>query len=88
MKAKADEIFNIEADGWMTGGATRGRGRKIITKIEREVNDKGEREERDYNFTPGWIDWQWQTESEREEGQGGAGDGDGGTSDVKQTEKA
>lgn len=34
------EIFYIEADRWMTGGPTRGQGRKIITKIEREVNDR------------------------------------------------
>lgn len=34
------EIFYIEADRWMTGGATRGQGREIITKIEREVNDR------------------------------------------------
>lgn len=37
------EIFYIEADRWMTGGATRGQGREIITKIEREVNDRRER---------------------------------------------
>ena len=37
------EIFYIEPDRWMTGGATRGQGREIITKIEKEVNDRRER---------------------------------------------
>lgn len=39
------EIFYIEADRWMTGGAMRGQGGEIITKIEREVNDRRERGE-------------------------------------------
>lgn len=29
------EIFYIEADRWMTVGATRGQGGEIITKIRR-----------------------------------------------------
>lgn len=37
------EIFYIQADRWMTGGATRGQGEEIITKIERKVNDRRER---------------------------------------------
>ena len=37
------EIFYIEADRWMTGVVTRGQGGEIITKIEREVNDRRER---------------------------------------------
>lgn len=36
------EIFYIEADRWMTGDETRGQGGEIITKIEREVNDRRE----------------------------------------------
>lgn len=69
---KQMEIFYIEADRWMTGGATRGQGGEIITKIEREVNDRRERGKGDYIFTPRWIDWQWQTQ--REGGRRGAGD--------------
>lgn len=37
------EIFYIEADRWMTEGATRGQGGEIITKIEKEVNDRREK---------------------------------------------
>lgn len=37
------EIFYIEADRGMTGGATRGQGEEIIIKIERKVNDRRER---------------------------------------------
>lgn len=38
------EVFYIEADRWMTGGASRGQGGEIITKIERQVNDRRGRE--------------------------------------------
>lgn len=57
------EIFYIEADRWMTGGATRGQSGEIITKIEREVNDR--REKGKGITTLRWIDWQWPTERER-----------------------
>lgn len=50
------EIFYIEADRWLTGGATRGQDGEIITKIEKDVNDRNEKE-RDYNFTLWWLDW-------------------------------
>lgn len=36
------EIFYIEPDRWMTGGATSEQGGEIITKIEKEVNDRRE----------------------------------------------
>lgn len=44
-KKKQAEIFYIEADRRMTGGATRGRGGEIIIKIEGKVNDRRERGE-------------------------------------------
>jgi len=43
-KWKQMEVFYIEADRWMTGGASRGQGGEIITKIERQVNDRRGRE--------------------------------------------
>lgn len=66
------EIFYIEEDRWMTGGATRGQGGEIITKIEESERQERKRE-KDYNFTPWWwIDWQLQKETEG--GRRGAGD--------------
>lgn len=32
------EIFYIEADRWMTGGAMEGQGEEIITTIGQKVN--------------------------------------------------
>lgn len=53
-------------------GCDEGTGR-IDNYQDREGSKRQERKrERDYIFTPRWIDWQWQTQIEG--GQRGAGD--------------
>lgn len=71
------QIFYIEAD---RRRARRGQGGEIITSIEREVNDRGERD-KDYNFTQRRAERQPREEKERRGGE------DERTDDVRQKKR-